>query len=51
MKIALFTDTYPPEINGVSVSVGLHQKVLMNQGHDVLIITTNPFNFIRKIWF
>jgi 1,2-diacylglycerol 3-alpha-glucosyltransferase len=43
MKIALFTDTYPPEINGVSVSVGLHQKVLMNQGHDVLIITTNPF--------
>jgi 1,2-diacylglycerol 3-alpha-glucosyltransferase len=43
MKIALFTDTYPPEINGVSVSVGLHQKVLMDQGHDVLVITTNPF--------
>ena len=43
MKIALFTDTYPPEINGVSVSVGLHQKVLMDQGHEVLVITTNPF--------
>jgi len=43
MKIALFTDTFPPEINGVSVSVGLHQKVLMNQGHEVLVITTNPF--------
>jgi len=43
MKIALFTDTYPPEINGVSVSVGLHQKVLLDQGHDVLVITTNPF--------
>ena len=43
MKIALFTDTYPPEINGVSVSVGLHQKVLLDQGHEVLVITTNPF--------
>jgi 1,2-diacylglycerol 3-alpha-glucosyltransferase len=43
MRIALFTDTYPPEINGVSVSVDLHQKVLIDQGHDVLIITTNPF--------
>lgn len=43
MKIALFTDTFPPEINGVSVSVGLHQKVLKNQGHEVLVVTTNPF--------
>jgi 1,2-diacylglycerol 3-alpha-glucosyltransferase len=43
MRIALFTDTYPPEINGVSVSVGLHQKVLLEQGHEVLVITTNPF--------
>ncbi len=43
MKIALFSDTFPPEINGVSVSVGLHQKVLIQQGHEVLVITTNPF--------
>jgi 1,2-diacylglycerol 3-alpha-glucosyltransferase len=43
MKIALFSDTYPPEINGVSVSVGVHQKVLLDQGHQVLVITTNPF--------
>jgi 1,2-diacylglycerol 3-alpha-glucosyltransferase len=43
MKIALFTDTFPPEINGVSVSVSLHQKVLKDQNHEVLIITTNPF--------
>lgn len=43
MKIALFTDTFPPEINGVSVSVALHQKVLVDQGHQVLVITTNPF--------
>lgn len=43
MKIALFSDTFPPEINGVSVSVGLHQKVLKNQGHEVLVVTTNPF--------
>jgi 1,2-diacylglycerol 3-alpha-glucosyltransferase len=43
MRIALFSDTFPPEINGVSVSVGLHQKVLIDQGHEVLVITTNPF--------
>lgn len=43
MKIALFSDTFPPEINGVSVSVGLHQKVLSSQGHEILVITTNPF--------
>ena len=43
MRIALFTDTFPPEINGVSVSVGLHQKVLSDQGHKVIVITTNPF--------
>jgi 1,2-diacylglycerol 3-alpha-glucosyltransferase len=49
MKIALFTDTYPPEINGVSVSVGLHQKVLIDQGHDVLVITTNPFGKVIDI--
>ena len=49
MKIALFSDTYPPEINGVSVSVGLHQKVLMDQGHEVLVITTNPFGKLIDI--
>lgn len=43
MKIALFSDTYPPEINGVSVSVDLHYRVLSQQGHDVKVITTNPF--------
>ena len=49
MKIALFSDTYPPEINGVSVSVGLHQKVLLDQGHDVVVITTNPFGKLIDI--
>jgi 1,2-diacylglycerol 3-alpha-glucosyltransferase len=43
MKIALFSDTFPPEINGVSVSVDLHQQILTKQGHEVLVITTNPF--------
>jgi 1,2-diacylglycerol 3-alpha-glucosyltransferase len=43
MKIALFSDTYPPEINGVSVSVDLHHRVLKQQGHDVMVITTNSF--------
>jgi 1,2-diacylglycerol 3-alpha-glucosyltransferase len=44
MKIALFSDTYPPEINGVSVSVDLHRKILTDQGHEVLVVTTNPFS-------
>ncbi len=41
MKIAYFSDTYPPEINGVSVSVHHHAKVMKQQGHDVLVVTTN----------
>jgi 1,2-diacylglycerol 3-alpha-glucosyltransferase len=49
MRIAIFSDTYPPEINGVSVSVDLHYRVLSQQGHDVKVITTNPFS--RSIEF
>lgn len=44
MRIAYFSDTYPPEINGVSVSAHHHAKVMRSQGHDVLVVTTNPFS-------
>ena len=44
MRIAYFSDTYPPEINGVSVSVHHHVKVMKDHGHDVLLITTNPYS-------
>lgn len=44
MRILLFTDTYPPEINGVSVSVENHAKVLQENGHEVKVITTSKFS-------
>ena len=44
MKIALFTDTYTPEINGVASSCRTLRDVLVKYGHEVLVVTTNPFN-------
>lgn len=44
MRILLFTDTYPPEINGVSVSVENHAKVLIENGHEVKVITTSKYS-------
>ena len=44
MRILLFTDTYPPEINGVSVSVENHAKVLIENGHHVKVITTSKLS-------
>lgn len=41
MKIGLFTDTYPPYINGVSTSVYMLQKALEKKGHEVYIVTVN----------
>lgn len=40
MKIAIFTDTYPPFINGVSTSCFNLVKVLKEHGHDVIVVTT-----------
>lgn len=42
MRIGLFTDTYPPFINGVSTSVSCLQKALEKKGHQVFIVTVNP---------
>lgn len=44
MNIALFSDTYPPEINGVATSTFNLRKVLHNQGHNVIVVTTNPYS-------
>lgn len=44
MRVALFTDTYLPEVNGVATSTDNLAKMLRKHGHDVLIVTTNPFN-------
>lgn len=44
MNIALFTDTYPPEINGVATSTANLRRTLMDHGHNVLVVATNPFS-------
>lgn len=41
MRIGIFTDVYPPFINGVSTSVFVLQKALEKKGHEVFIITVN----------
>lgn len=41
MRIGIFTDTYPPYINGVSTSIHVLQKALEKKGHDVYIVTVN----------
>lgn len=42
MRIGLFTDTYPPYINGVSTSIAMLKKALEKKGHQVFIVTINP---------
>ncbi|MFP4484022.1 MAG: glycosyltransferase family 4 protein [Spirochaetaceae bacterium] len=37
MTIAIFTDTYAPEINGVTTSVRLLREELQNRGHTVYL--------------
>jgi len=39
MKVAVFTDTYPPFINGVSTSCYNLVQVLKKHGHDVVVVT------------
>ena len=42
MRIGIFTDTYPPYINGVSTSIKMLENALIKMGHDVFIVTVNP---------
>lgn len=41
MRIGLFTDTYPPYINGVSTSIAMLKHALEKQGHQVFVVTVN----------
>ena len=42
MRIGIFTDTYPPYINGVSTSIKMLENALIKKGHKVFIVTVNP---------
>lgn len=44
MNIALFSDTYLPEINGVATSTANLRQTLIEHGHNVLVVVTNPFS-------
>lgn len=41
MRIGIFTDSYPPYINGVSTSIVMLQQALEKKGHQVYIVTVN----------
>ena len=49
MRIGIFTDTYPPYINGVSTSIAMLESALIKQGHEVFIVTVNPENLHYNI--
>lgn len=40
MRIGLFTDTFPPEINGVANSTNILRNELVKHGHEVYVVTT-----------
>lgn len=42
MKIACFSDTYVPEINGVATSISILVDQLRLLGHTVYVVTTKP---------
>ncbi len=44
MNIALFSDTYPPEINGVATSTFNLRKTILAHGDNCIVVTTNPFS-------
>lgn len=48
MIIGLFTDTYPPYINGVSTSVLMLKQGLEKLGHKVYVVTVNNESFSYK---
>lgn len=48
MRIGIFTDTYPPYINGVSTSIMMLERALKKKGHQVFIVTVNPDNMSYK---
>ena len=40
MRIAIFSDTYIPDINGVATSTKILKDELVKHGHDVVVVTS-----------
>jgi len=49
MKIAVFTDTFIPNINGIVTSVLNSSKAMAAKGHKVFIFTVKPKNKMHEI--
>ncbi|MBI2584034.1 MAG: glycosyltransferase [Candidatus Aenigmarchaeota archaeon] len=47
MKIAFFTDTYKPQVNGVVTSIELFSRQLQKEGHEVHIFA--PTGYGKKV--
>lgn len=48
MRIGIFTDTYPPYVNGVSTSILMLKQGLEKKGHQVFVLTVNNEGFRYK---
>ena len=48
MRIGIFSDTYPPYINGVSTSILMLKQALEKKGHQVFVVTVNNENLKYK---
>ena len=49
MKIAFFTDTFLPQVNGVATSIANFAGELSREGHEVLIVCPRPKG-MRRTW-
>ena len=49
MRIGIFSDTYIPQVNGVSTSIEMLKKGLEKKGHKVYIVTVNPKGLKYKV--
>ena len=48
MKIAVFADSYKPQINGMVTSIDLYTKSLRKKGHVVRIFAPSSPNYHEK---
>ncbi|HOJ44542.1 MAG TPA: glycosyltransferase [Bacilli bacterium] len=44
MNVALFSETYPPQINGVAISTQNLFNILRKNGHQAYVVTTNALS-------
>ena len=51
MNIGLFSETYPPDINGVATSTNALFNVLNAHGHHAYVITTQLSDKEKKVTF